>query len=118
MQRIEEIIQEHTRTPERRLAQRTLADEVITLIHGHDVAQRCIFQTAALYPAPRIEEKPGDKQPEFGSESILHAFRGDEMMLKRLSISSLSELSLPRLLKTVGLVKSISITPLELRGTI
>lgn len=30
------------------------------------------------------------------------------MMLKRLSLSCLSELSLPRLLKTIGIVKSIS----------
>jgi hypothetical protein len=83
---------------------------VVTLIHGQEVAQRCIFQTAALYPASRNTGKLGDSQPGFGSESILHAFRGDEMMLKRLSLSYLSELSLPRLLKTIGLVKSISMT--------
>lgn len=81
---------------------------MVTLIHGQEVAQRCVFQTAALYPASRNTGKLGDSQPGFGSESILHAFRGDEMMLKRLSLSCLSELSLPRLLKTIGLVKSIS----------
>jgi len=36
-------------------------------------------------------------------------------MLKRFSISSLSELSLPRLLKAVGIVKSISTIPTRVR---
>jgi tyrosyl-tRNA synthetase len=108
LERIAEISQEHAKFPEKRLAQRTLAEEVVTLVHRAEVAEKCIFQTAALYPAPRNNANTQEKHPQLKAELILRAFRGDDAMLKRVTLSSVSDLPLPRLLKDIGLASSIS----------
>jgi tyrosyl-tRNA synthetase len=110
MARIEEIMAEHVQAPEKRIAQRIVAEEVVTLVHRTEVAQRCIFQTSALYPGPRITSCGVSREPNFRSESILQAFRGDDVMLKRIPVSSILGRPLSRLLKEVGLVKSYSLT--------
>jgi tyrosyl-tRNA synthetase len=99
---------EHVKSPEKRRAQRILAEEVVTLVHSADTAQRCIYQTAALYPAARNPTASGVKQPDLKSSLILQAFRDDNNMLRRVSLSSILGLSLARLLKEVGLSKSYS----------
>lgn len=111
VERISETLQEHFKSPEKRLAQRTLAEEVVTLLHRKEVAQKCIFQTAALYPAPNINNT-GTKRPGYRSELILQAFRGDKAMLKRLPMASIDGVPLSRLLKTIGLATSNSFSPL------
>jgi tyrosyl-tRNA synthetase len=102
VQKITDIVEEHVKTPEKRMAQRTLAEEVVGLVHGSEVAQKCIYQTAAVYPAAR-----GD----FGSETILQAFRGDEIMLKQFSLNSIVDVPISQFLKMIGLVKSHSSIP-------
>jgi len=115
LERISEISQEHAKAPEKRLAQRILAEEVVTLVHSAKVAEKCIFQTAALYPAPHIKSSAEGRQSQFNPELILRAFRGDDAMLKRLSQTAINGLPLPRLLKDIGLASSLSIfsRPLE-----
>jgi tyrosyl-tRNA synthetase len=111
--RITEILDEHVKSPEKRLAQRILAEEVVTLVHSSEVAQQCILQTAALYPAPLTSTTndtiKGKPPPNFKPEFILQAFQGDETMLKRFSKTAISDISLPQLLKMIGLAKSNSI---------
>lgn len=84
------------------MAQRILAENVVTLVHGADVVQRCIFQTAALYPA-----HSGD----YKSETILQAFHGDSTMVKKFTDNSVVDVPLSQLLKLIGLVKSNSHFP-------
>jgi tyrosyl-tRNA synthetase len=105
---IGEVIAEHHKAPERRVAQRTLAEEVVTLVHRAEIAQKCIFQTAALYPGPRIANSPGASLPNFRADLILQAFRGDDAMLKRLPSNSIIGMPLSRLLRSINLVKSYS----------
>jgi tyrosyl-tRNA synthetase len=112
LEQITEIVLEHTKRPEKRLAQRTLAEEVVSLIHCSQVAEKCIFQTAALYPAPRNLSSPEEKQSPYRPDLILRAFQGDEIMLKKLSRSSVTNLPLPRLVKEIGLTTSYSLFPL------
>lgn len=112
LERIREIMQEHAKTPEKRLAQRTLAEELVSLVHRSQVAEKCIFQTAALYPAPRNSSSPEEKGSQYRSDLILGAFQGDNIMLKKLSRSSLANLPLPRLVKEIGLTTSYSLFPL------
>jgi len=109
LERIAEIVAEHIKAPERRVAQRVLAEEVIMLVHGAGVAQKCIFQTAALYPGPRLANNPNSSLPNFRSDLILQAFRGDDAMLKRLPSASITGMPLSRLLKSIGVVKSYSL---------
>jgi tyrosyl-tRNA synthetase len=103
LERIEEIMREHVKAPEKRLAQRILAQEVITLVHRAEVTEKCIFQTAALYPAPSADSEGGNL---LRSERILHAFADDEVMLKRYPFTEIHGMPISRLLKTVGLTKS------------
>jgi tyrosyl-tRNA synthetase len=99
---------EHQKAPERRVAQRILAEEVVTLIHRSEIAQKCIFQTAALYPGPRLALTPSASLPNFRAELILQAFRGDDAMLKRVPASAIKGMPISRLLRSIGLVKSYS----------
>ena len=115
VERIKEIVEHHAKAPEKRFAQRVLAEEVVTLVHRAEVAQKCIFQTAALYPTPRQNGVSGETRSEFTSESILQAFRGDDIMMKRFSLNSIHGLPVSRLLKAIGLVKSNSTFPNFLR---
>jgi tyrosyl-tRNA synthetase len=102
IQRIKEILREHVKGPEMRTAQRILAENVVALVHSADVAQRCIFQTAALYPAASGDYK---------SETILQAFHGDSTMVKKFTHDSVLDVPLSQLLKMIGLVKSHSPFP-------
>lgn len=105
------IMEEHVKAPEKRLAQRTLAEELVTLLHTSKVTEKCIFQTSALYPVAAASGE--GSRPHFRSESILRAFRGDDTMLKRFSMSSMARLNLPRLLRNIGLTSSNSTLPLK-----
>ena len=107
-EKINEIMQEHVKAPEKRLAQRTLASEVVTLVHRADVTNKCILQTAALYPAPVSSNDAGTKRQHLKSDMILQVFRGDDNMLKRLPISAIANLPLSCLLRSTGLTKSNS----------
>ena len=111
LERITEIVQEHAKTPEKRLAQRTLAEEVVSLVHRPQVAEKCIFQTAALYPASRHHSNSEEKQSQYRPDLILRAFQGDNIMLKKLSRSSVANLPLPRVVKEIGLTTSYSFFP-------
>jgi hypothetical protein len=66
------------------------------------VAEKCIYQTAAVYPAA---------QGDFGSKTILQAFRGDDVMLKQFPLNSIADVPLSQFLKMIGLVKSHSSIP-------
>ena|SRR5271170_5245034 len=111
LDRIGEIMLEHQKAPEKRLAQRTLAAEIVTLIHRNRVTETCIFQTAALYPARSKTADDEENQSPFNTSLILGAFRGDDTILKRLSLDSITGVPLARLLKSVGLVNSFSSIP-------
>jgi len=84
------------------------------MIHREEIAQKCIFQTGALYPAPDNLSGGENRTSDYKSHFILQAFRGDDVMLKRLALSAIIGLPLSRLLKTIGLVKSNSLLPLPL----
>ena len=103
---IAEVMREHAKAPQKRFAQRTLAEEVVSMLYRSETAQKCVFQTAALYPAPSSD---GIKDNIFNPEMILDAFRGDGKMLKRLPFQSIAGLSLARLLKMIGIARSHSI---------
>jgi tyrosyl-tRNA synthetase len=108
-ERIAEILQEHVKAPEKRVAQRVLAEEVVTLLHQAETAQKCVFQTAALYPAQ--SSSSNTKHTTYKSDLILHAFRGDGVMLQRLPLLSVLGVPLSRVLKMIGLVNSYGLSP-------
>jgi tyrosyl-tRNA synthetase len=112
VERIAEIMLEHLKAPEKRFAQRILAEEVVTLLHRTEVAQKCILQTAALYPAQQSPSTLGMQLPGYRSEIILEAFRGDGALLKRIPLHSVLGAPLSRLLKMIGLAKSNSLLPI------
>jgi len=99
--KIDEILAEHTAKPEQRLAQRVLAEELVSLIHGPEVVERCIFQTAALYPAKSAGQAAG-----YNVSSVVKAFRGDEVMFKQISRTAFFGRSISRLLKELEIVPS------------
>ena len=108
--KIDEILAEHTAKPEHRLAQRVLAEELVSLIHGPEVVERCIFQTAALYPAKTDGQTAGYK-----ASSIVKAFRGDEVMFKQISRTAFFGRSISRLLKELEIVPSYGMSPIPAR---
>jgi tRNA synthetases class I (W and Y) len=63
--------------------------------------------TAALYPGQRTTNG-NSCHVNLRAELILQAFRGDEVMLRRMSMDSVLGLPFSRLLKEVGLVPSYS----------
>ena len=108
--KIDEILAEHAAKPEQRLAQRVLAEELVSLIHGPEVVERCIFQTAALYPAKTDGQTAGYK-----ASSIAKAFRGDEMMFKQISRTAFLGRSISRLLKELEIVPSYGMSYIPAR---
>ena len=46
---IESIMEEHNKTPEKRLAQRKIAEEVITFLHGKEALEEAIMISEALF---------------------------------------------------------------------
>jgi tyrosyl-tRNA synthetase len=108
-ERIAEILQEHVKAPEKRVAQRVLAEEVVTLVHQAHTAQKCVFQTAALYPAQ--SSTSDTKRTSYKSDLILHAFRGDAVMLQQLPLLSVLGIPLSRVLKMIGLASTYGTSP-------
>jgi tyrosyl-tRNA synthetase len=103
----------HATAPEKRNAQQILAEEVVTLVHGTQLARRCMLQTAALFPEKQVVSG-NSPYHDFRPGSILEAFRGDDVMLRRIPTSAVLGQPLSRLLKDVGLVKSNSSIPSNL----
>jgi tyrosyl-tRNA synthetase len=107
LDRISQIISEHMKTPENRLAQRILAEEVVSLIHGSGVAEKCKFQTSVLFPAP-ITTPEGIKIPNWDSKSLIAAFGNEDSLFVEIKKDIIADLSLARLLRDIELVDSIS----------
>ena len=55
LDRIAEVMAEHTAAPEQRLAQRVLADEVTGLIHGPDEVRRSNLAAGALFGGATLD---------------------------------------------------------------
>lgn len=64
---IENVLEEHSRAPEKRFAQKTLAREVITFLHGEDEYNQAVKISEKLFS--------GDIQ-SFTASDILAAFKG------------------------------------------
>jgi tyrosyl-tRNA synthetase len=99
---IDQILAEHTAKPEDRLAQRVLAEELVSLVHGVQIAQRCIAQTTALYPP---------KETGYNVEGVIRAFQGDERMSIKIGRDAFFGRSIARLLKDLDIVSSYGSTP-------
>jgi hypothetical protein len=67
------------------------------MVHGPQVAERCVFQSAVLYPAKAAGEA------KYNVSSVIGAFSGDEMILKQIRRDDFMGQPLLRLLKHVGL---------------
>jgi tyrosyl-tRNA synthetase len=78
------------------------------LTHGSETTQKCIFQTAVLFPPPTISAD-GEKRLEYDSRSLLSAFRGDKEFYRKIERNVIIDLSLARLLRDINLVDSISL---------
>lgn len=88
---IENILEEHNKQPEKRLAQKTLAREVITFLHGKDEYEQAVKISEALFS--------GDIK-SFTSSDIEVAFKG----ITPITINE--ELGLVDLLVTSGICSS------------
>jgi len=71
---IVEVAAEHDRTPERRLAQTKLADEVTQFIHGAEAAEKARRQSAVLFSDKPGEARAGDLRDLAGEPGL--AVRG------------------------------------------
>lgn len=109
---IDEIIVQHRQAPEKRLAQRVLAEELVSMIHGVEVAERCVFQTAVLYPAKSAGATG------YNVSSVVRAFTGDERMFKQISRNAFLGKSISRLLKDLEIVPSYGIPRNTLGSTV
>ena len=99
---IEQILAKHTAKPEDRVAQRVLAEELVSLVHGVQVAHRCIAQTTALYPP---------KETGYNVEGVIRAFQGDEKMFIKIGRNAFFGRSIARLLKDLDIVSSYGSNP-------
>jgi tyrosyl-tRNA synthetase len=52
---VDAIVAEHQRAPEKRVAQKRLAEEMTTLVHGADAARLAVSASQTLYGAPLTE---------------------------------------------------------------
>ncbi|GJL90038.1 MAG: tyrosine--tRNA ligase [Minwuia thermotolerans] len=55
LERISEVMAEHERAPEQRHAQRVLADEVTTLVHGEAAARRAVLAAGVLFGGGAVD---------------------------------------------------------------
>ena len=55
---VEELVAEHEKAPERRLAQRALADELTALVHGRDAADAAAEAAGVLFGADPLSASP------------------------------------------------------------
>jgi tyrosyl-tRNA synthetase len=69
--KVAEELDTHFTSPDKRIAQHLLANEVVTMIHGAPTAARAAIQTRLLFPAP------GDR-PGFSAREILENFAGNQ----------------------------------------
>ncbi|KAJ3370110.1 tyrosyl-tRNA synthetase [Allomyces arbusculus] len=53
LKEIDDLIMEHDKSPERRLAQKTLADEVTEMVHSESLLQKARVQTELMYAQSR-----------------------------------------------------------------
>ena len=56
---VEELVAEHEKAPERRLAQRALADELTALVHGRDAADAAAEAAGVLFGADPLSASAG-----------------------------------------------------------
>lgn len=69
--KVEEELDTHFSSPDKRSAQHLLANEVVTMIHGVSKASQAAMQTRLLFPAP------GD-HPNFSAKEILENLAGGQ----------------------------------------
>ncbi|ANB15537.1 tyrosine--tRNA ligase MSY1 [Sugiyamaella lignohabitans] len=74
LEEIPDIIQEHDKDPELRLAQRRLASEVADLVHGIGSGKRAELISSILFPTP------SQKNPQYSSSEILEAFENEKLL--------------------------------------
>jgi tyrosyl-tRNA synthetase len=98
--KVDEILSEHTAQPESRLAQHVLAEELVTLVHGSQVTQRCISQTRVLYPA---------EKSSYNVDAVIKAFDGEDRMFTKIGREAFFGRSIARLLKDLDIVSSYGI---------
>lgn len=72
---ISRIMEEHTKSPELRVAQRALANDVTDIIHGLGAGKRAALISKIVFPSP------GEPAPQATSDEIITAF-GEEGLLK------------------------------------
>ncbi|KAF8428784.1 hypothetical protein EV426DRAFT_558039 [Tirmania nivea] len=92
---IKEVLVEHERNPEKRRAQRVLADEVVSLVHGEKNRERCGVMGEVLFP-PAEDGLEGVGEVGVGKEcsadQIIDAFTGDSRMVALARSEVLGEL--------------------------
>lgn len=57
---VQSIVEEHTASPEKRIAQRTLADEVTEMVHGAEAVKRAQIATQVLFSTDLANVSAGD----------------------------------------------------------
>jgi tyrosyl-tRNA synthetase len=95
LEEIEAIVQQHSEAPERRLAQRSLADEMTTLVHGADAAAAAAEAAAVLFGA----------DPAGASAAVLAVVAAEAPCV---SIGDIDGQRVHELLTTAGVAKSNS----------
>ncbi|KAF9268907.1 tyrosyl-tRNA synthetase [Marasmius fiardii PR-910] len=101
LEEIKQVMNIHRRTPEARVAQRRLADEVTELVHEEQGVQRAQRLTETMFRAPEARSKQLD------AKSLLEAFKNDPR-LKSCPLDELTTVSVMKLSSKYGLVPSTS----------
>lgn len=102
---IDRVVCSHTQSPERRIAQHCLAQEVVTLIHGKASACKAFVQTQLLY----------HRGSALSSQQILDAFEG-ESCLVAMPKEEVVGAMVSKVIRGAGVVKSKSEAENILRG--
>ncbi|KAI3619030.1 tyrosine-trna ligase [Moniliophthora roreri] len=98
---IKEIVSSHKLAPEKRIAQRRLADEVTELVHQKEGVEQARRLTKTMFRSPESRSQQLDAQ------SLIEAFDGDPR-LKWCSKEELTSTSIMKLASRYGLVSSTS----------
>ncbi|CAO3638864.1 unnamed protein product [Cunninghamella blakesleeana] len=96
---IQDILNQHQKNPELRLAQKTLASEVTELVHGLDAVHRAEIATKVLF---------GEDISSVSGQDILKAFMGDQHRFTELEKDKTNDIGIDQLATLIKATKSKS----------
>ncbi|KAF8475803.1 hypothetical protein BDZ91DRAFT_710352 [Kalaharituber pfeilii] len=103
---IQATVDRHARDPHLRLAQGTLAAEVVHLVHGPQASKSAALMTRLLFPSADANSASTSTPPPPTAAELLVAFSADPKTLVALPRAEVVGQLVTKLAKTVGLARS------------